>query len=131
MFVASDEAAKAQKPSEEALDVPAAPVPPKCSTVLRLGPTGRLVRRDQLDAALSELCIQPVAVIRAIADQLLGQLVHEPRFERVDDELRFMPLTTCSPHGDWKAMAVCHCHDLGRFAAASNSNLKTPLFAPA
>jgi hypothetical protein len=47
------------------------------------------------------------------------------------DELRFMALTARSPYGDRKAMTVCHCHDLGRFAASSDPNFKAPLFAPA
>jgi hypothetical protein len=42
-----------------------------------------------------------------------------------------MALTTRNPDGDRKTMAVCHCHDLGRFAASSFPNQKTPFFAPA
>jgi hypothetical protein len=42
-----------------------------------------------------------------------------------------MALTARSPHGDRKTMTVCHGHDLGRFAASSDSNLKAPLLAPA
>jgi hypothetical protein len=42
-----------------------------------------------------------------------------------------MALTTSNPCGDRKTIAVCHCHDLGRFAAASDSNARPPFLAPA
>ena len=54
-----------------------------------------------------------------------------PEYERVVDERDFISLTTRNPHGDRKTMAVRHCHELGRFAASSDSNKRTPLFAPA
>ena len=42
-----------------------------------------------------------------------------------------MALTTSNPSGDRKAIAVCHCHDLGRLAASSLSNARSPFLAPA
>ncbi|RYF11325.1 MAG: hypothetical protein EOO40_03530 [Deltaproteobacteria bacterium] len=42
-----------------------------------------------------------------------------------------MALTTRNPCGDKKAMAACHRHALGRFAASSSANHQTPVFAPA
>jgi hypothetical protein len=45
--------------------------------------------------------------------------------------LRFMALTTRNPDGDRKTIAVCHRHDLGRFAASSFPNKRAPFFAPA
>jgi hypothetical protein len=44
------------------------------------------VRRDHLDAHRRELGVERIAVIRAIADQPLRQLLQEPPRERADDE---------------------------------------------
>jgi hypothetical protein len=89
------------------------------------------VRRDHLDSARGELRVEAVAIVRTVPDELFGQCFYESGIERFEDELCFMALTTRNPDGDRKAMAVCHGHDLGRFAAASDPNLKAPLFAPA
>lgn len=93
--------------------------------------TVRLVWSNHLDAHLSELGIECVAVICAIADKTFRELFYESRTERIDDELCFMALATRNPDGDRKTMAVCHCHDLGRLAASSFANKKAPFFAPA
>jgi hypothetical protein len=131
MLVAGDNSTKAHHPGEEPFDVPATAVPAQRSTVLRLVSAIASVRRNHFDPALGELCVERVTVVGLVADQLFGELVEEGSVECVGDEERFMALTTRNPDGDRKAMAVCHRHDLGRFAASSNSNLKTPLFAPA
>jgi hypothetical protein len=89
------------------------------------------MRRNHFDAQRTQLRIERIAVVGLVADEKPRQLLYEPLLERVDDELLLIALTTRNPDGDRKAMAVCHCHDLGRLAAASVSNLKTPLFAPA
>lgn len=126
-----DDAAVAHEPGEEALDLPAPLVPTELPAVLRLLPLGA-IGRDELGAELTlELGVERVAVVGAVADQSLGDFFDEPRVERVDDELALSALTTCNPHGDRKAIAVCHCHDLGRLAAASDPNIRAPLFAPA
>jgi len=111
--------------------VPASTVAAQGPPVLRLGSSSRVVRSNEFDAVITQLGVELVAVVGAIADELFRKRAYESRGKRVVDELRFMALTTRSPDGDRKAMAVCHCHDLGRFAAASDPNIKTPLFAPA
>jgi len=131
MLVTGHDSAEAQYPGKEAFDVPATSVTPQLSPILGLGLTVRTVGRDQLDATLGKLRIEPIAIVRLVADELVRQLLYESRVERFEDELRFMTFTARNPDGDRKAMAVCHCHDLGRFAAASDSNRKAPLFAPA
>ena len=116
---------RGEDPGEEALDVPAALVATKRAAVLgEVHPSG-MVWSDHLDAELLQLGVEGVAVIGAVTDEALGQLLQEPLPERFDDELRFIALTTRNPDGDRKAMAVCHCHDLGRLAASSSSNKRT------
>lgn len=131
MLVSRDEPAKAHHPREESLDVPTAAIAAQRATVLRDAHAVRMVRRDHLDAELRELGVERIAVIGLVADQSLRQRLQESLPKGVDDERRFSSLTTRNPDGERKAMAVCHCHDLGRLAASSDSNLKAPLFAPA
>jgi hypothetical protein len=131
VFVASDEPPEAQHPREEPFDVPPPTIAPQAATILGLALSPRIVRGDHLDAVAAQVVVEFVAVVGAVSDELFGKALYETRGERVVDELRFMPLTTRSPHGDRKTIAVCHCHDLGRFAASSDPNFKTPLFAPA
>jgi hypothetical protein len=90
-----------------------------------------MMGRDQLYVHLAQFDIEPIVVIGTVADESFRKLFYESRSERLKDELRFMSLTTRNPDGDRKTMAVCHCHDLGRFAASSFPNQKTPFFAPA
>lgn len=131
VFIAGDEAAEPHHPGEETLDVPATPVAAEWSSVLREPLPPRVVRRDHLDTELGELRIQRIAIVRTIADEPLRKGLQESSAKGVEDELRFSSLTRRSPDGDRKTMAVCHCHDLGRLAAASFSNIKAPLLAPA
>lgn len=111
--------------------MPTALVAAQLAEVLRLPLSLWVVRGDHLDAHLRELGVERVAVVGGVADQLLGEFVDEASVQRVDDELLLISLTTRNPNGDRKARAVCHCHDLGRLAAASSPNKSAPLFAPA
>ena len=111
--------------------MPAPLVSAKRSTILGEVNSPRVVGRDHLNAHLLQLGVERIAVVSAIADQSSRELFEEASSECFDDELRFMALTTRNPDGDRKTMAVCHCHDLGRFAASSFPNQKTPFFAPA
>ena len=72
-----------------------------------------------------------VAVVGPVTDDALWQPRYESRPEGIEDEGGFMLLTTRNPDSDRKTVAVCHGHDLGRFAASSSSNQSAPLFAPA
>ena len=107
VFVASDESSKAQHPSEEPLDVPPSSIAPQTSTILGLGLSPPVMRRDHLDPVAAQVIVQLVAVVGAIPDEFFGKVLYESRGERVVDELRFMPLTTRSPDGDRKTMTVC------------------------
>ncbi len=68
-------AAEVLKPSEQALDLPAAAVATQLAPVLRcrLLPV-RLVRRDQLDALPSQLRVERVGVVSLITNQTLRSL---------------------------------------------------------
>lgn len=111
--------------------MPASSIPTEWSAVLRFAPSSSVMRRDHLDAKVSKLRVEFVAVVGTVTDEPLGEIIYESGVERVEDKRDFMALTTRNPDGDRKAVAVCHCHDLGRLAASSSSNKSAPLFAPA
>jgi hypothetical protein len=127
----TDQATLAEEPGEEPLDAPAVAVAAQLPAVLCLVLPRREVRRDHLDAHDRQLGVERIAVVGLVADELLRQRLDEAGLQGFNDELLLISLTTRNPNGERKAMAVCHCHDLGRFAAASDPNKRTPLFAPA
>jgi hypothetical protein len=131
LLVPGHEATAPHEPGKEPLDVPATAVAAERTPVLRLATARRVVWRDHLDVSFGELGIQPVAVVGHVADEAFGQSSYEAALERIDDELALSSLTTRNPAGDWKTVAVCHCHDLGRFATSSSPNQSAPLLAPA
>ena len=106
-------------------------IAPQWSPILRFRLSRRIVWCDHLNAHQGQVSVERVAIVGHVADEALGKCSQEALFERPPDKFRFMALTTRNPDGDRKTMAVDHCHDLGRFAASSFANIKTPLFAPA
>src|SRR5258708_2002121 len=72
------------KPREQALDFPTATVAAHHAAILGCLPaTCGVVRSNQLHAeALTNLCIQRIAVVSTVADQALGSLRKETALER-------------------------------------------------
>jgi hypothetical protein len=128
-----DEPTELEEPGEKPLDFPASAIATELAAVLGRGAsTAGAVWRDQpCPYSPADLRVEFVAVVRFVPNHSLGRFLDEATFERFDGELAFMALTTSNPGGDRKTIAVCHCHDLGRFAAASDSNARPPFLAPA
>jgi len=107
-LVSSHKATEVEKPCEQSFNLPAPSVAPERPTVLGLRtPAVAPVRRDQFDASLvPQSRIQRVAVVRAIADQVLGGVFEEALVEGGLHERDFMRRSTCNPGGDRKTRAV-------------------------
>ena len=69
---ADQQASLPLQPGEEPLDEPAALVPPQVAPVLGFQFSGGPVRRDHVHPVLLEVVIQPIAVLRAIANEMFG-----------------------------------------------------------
>ena len=71
VLVASNQATKVVKPSEQAFDFPSSPIPSQRASVLggvfAVAPMGS----DQFDTLLLQLLIQRIGVVRPIPDQAL------------------------------------------------------------
>jgi len=125
-----DEAPIVMKPGKQAFDLPAAPAAPQRAAVLSLGPAIRTVRGDQFDAVGGgQMRVEPVTVVRAVADQSRGEFVEEGCLEGRVDEGDFMRRSTGQVDGERKTMAVANRHDLAAFTAASRANGGAPFFA--
>lgn len=123
------DASKPLQPGEQPLDLPPATVSTKRSTVL-LPLAVALDRRDELDVALTGQGAYVLgAVPRLVADQSRGELIHESSIERSIGEYDVVSVSTRNNDSEWKTIAVCDCHDLGRLACPAFPNVRAPLFA--
>jgi len=86
-LIADHEAAEVTEPGEEALNLPAAPIPTERTPILRLGahPSPAL-RRDHLHPERGQCPIERVRIIRPVADEALRQVSYEAGVERGRDE---------------------------------------------
>jgi hypothetical protein len=132
VFPANDDATKVMKPSEQALDFPAAAITTQTATVLsRVSHANKFMGRDELHTvAFLDTLVQRVAVVSAVADHPLGSFPEETLLKRGFDEFCFMRRSAGHVHGERKTMAVCNCHDFAAFAALCRADTRAPFFAP-
>src|SRR2546426_5024592 len=71
VFVTSNQSAEVLKPSEQALDFPAAAIAPQRTAVLGLHSAIAPLTGDQLDAVLGKIRPERVAVVGFVADEPL------------------------------------------------------------
>lgn len=100
------DASVSEQPRKEAFDVPAATVAAQRSTILSLVGVRRMMRSDELDAALAQSRVELVAVVGGVADQSSRERFGEARFDGLLDEDRLISRTTRNPCGDRKTSAV-------------------------
>ena len=122
-LISYDQALLVEEPSEDSLYLPTSLVAPQRAPVLGLFQVPA-VWGDHLDAPhVVEQHVELVGVVRLVADEPDGQLLHPSLGEGDFDESRFMRASTSSPKVDRKAIAVCNdldfsTHSSVRFASA-------------
>ena len=126
-LISGHESPRVLEPRKEALDLPAAPVPSKRPAVLGEVDPVAAVRGDQLDPAIGEHAVEPVAVIGGIADQALRVVGEKAGVQRLRDEPGFVRRGRGDGNGDRKTSAVCDCHDLGPLSPLGFSDV-APFF---
>jgi hypothetical protein len=131
MFPTADESAEVVKPSEEALDFPAAAVTTQFAAVLSALPAAIvLVGRNESDAMfLQQALVQRIAVVGAVADHSFWLGSRETPRDGRFNQSRFMRRSAGNAAGDRKTMAVCDRHDFAAFATASWADSSAPFFA--
>lgn len=76
-LIPGDESSRILQPGKEAFDFPTAFIAAQGASILReVDPIGPM-RRNQLDAAVGEVLVEPIAVIGGIADESRGILAQE------------------------------------------------------
>ena len=127
---AGDDAAEVVEPSEEALDFPAPTFPAQRPAILGFRATNGVMGRDQFDVVFGrEVVVEPVAVVRPVADQPRREIFEEARGEGGVDEGDFMWRSAGHVDGDRKTMAVANRHDFAALPAASRADGGAPFFA--
>src|ERR1043165_7228189 len=126
----SRHAAEVLEPRPQPLPLPAAPVAPQLPPVLRrrLLPVSA-VRRDQLDAAISQLRVERVGVVSLIPDQAFGLFGDKTLKESFADKGDFMRRSRRRVDGEWKTSIVCHHHEFRAFTPLSLTDGAPPFFA--
>ncbi len=131
IFVSSHQSAEVMQPSEQSLDFPSMSIPAQRPTVLGGGSDPiALVRRDHVDALISKLRIQPIAVVGAITNQSFGSGGDKALLKGSLDKGDFMRRSRRCVDGDRKTSAVCHCHELRTLAPLGLSHCVAPFLAP-
>lgn len=116
------------QPSEQALNFPSALVTTECATVLLAPARAQTpsLRRDQFDVAFfGETISQRFAVPCLVRDQSRRQFFHESRIERSVGEHTVVSGSIINIDSEWKAIAVCNCHDLCRIAGAAPADARS------
>ena len=111
-------------PGEESLDDPTPLVTTQPRTVLsRLANAIGSVRCDYLVVMLATLCIQFVAVVRAIANQIFQSRLDHVEVERQLDQRDLVVIGPMRRDRERQAVTVDDRHDVHAFSAHGRSNL--------
>jgi hypothetical protein len=116
-LIAGHEAPRVLEPREKPFDFPAAPITAQRAPILgEVNPIGTM-GGDQFDPTCREGLVEPIAVIRSVADEPLGIVGQKAGVQGLLDEPRFMRRRRGDGNGERKTSAVCNGHDLGALAA--------------
>jgi len=127
---ARDDAAEVMKPGEEAFDLPAPAIATQRSAILGASAPVWPMRSNQFDVVLGgEMVIEPIAIVRFVADQSVGECLEETRRKGGVDEGDFMRRSAGHVDGERKTMAVANRHDFAPLTASSRADGGAPFFA--
>ena len=133
IFVAHHQASEVIQPGKQALDLPAALIPPEWTAVLSFG-LGSIapMRSNHLHAQLAlKLPIQTVGVIGLVADQPLRGGRDKAPSQSGGNQPHLVWRSAFHVSGDRKTRSVCNCHDLGAFSTLRIADSRAPFFAGA
>lgn len=117
------------KPRKESLHDPASLVSAQAPSVLRLAlPAVGFMRGNHLDALLSKLCVERIAVVRAITDQIIRLGFDHVEVEAQLHECDLMVVGRVRADGQRQSMPINDHHDFHAFAALGLADLIVAAF---
>src|SRR6516164_5646611 len=123
VFPTDEDAALPLNPSKEALHEPASHIAAQPSSILRGRPASvAAMRRDHLDAVLAQLLIEWIAVVGAIADQILGLGLDHVEVEAQLYQPNFVVIGGMRADRERQSMTIHDCHDFHAFSALRRSD---------
>jgi hypothetical protein len=118
------------QPRKQPFDFPSSLIAAQWSAILRGGFLSvRLVRRNHLNALLSQLFVQRVGVVSLITYESFGAFGNKTLKESFSDKGDFMRRSRFRVDREWKTSSVCHCHELRAFTALGLSHFCAPFLA--
>ena len=121
-FPANQQAPLPLEPGKEPLDEPAALVPPQAAAILRLEFPGGSMRRNHVDPVLLEGVIEPITIVGAIANEMLGLDLQHVEVETELHQRDLMMIGRVRPHREWQPMTIHNREDFHAFATAGFSD---------
>src|SRR5689334_12130330 len=130
ILIPRDQTPEVLQPGKQAFNLPTPAIATQAAAILsaRLGAVG-FVRRDQLNALVSQAVVQRVAVIGLIPNQPFGNLVEETTLESGFHKGDFMRCSRRKVNGERNTSTVCHRHELRTLAPLGLSHAEAPFFA--
>lgn len=130
IFAAHRQAAKHEQPGKEPFDFPTPRIASQHSAIPRGHAPVVFVGSDQCHSLLvHELIVRPVAVLRLVADQSIGNIGNAPRFQRGRHQFHLSRRNACCPQGERKTLAARNAHHLGALAPLYFPDASPPFFA--
>lgn len=121
---------KRVQPGEEALHAPSPAVAPQRTAILRRPFPSANVGRDQLDSVLlPEALVEPVRVVRLVADEVLGEFVKKALPQDFFDQLGFVRRSALHRYGERKTVTSGDSDDLRALPTLGRPDGKAPFFA--
>ena len=130
VFPAGDKAAKGVQPSEQPLNLPPSAIAAQLAAVLGATLAPAPVGGDQLDAVLlGELRIEPVGVIRFVADEPGRKLIEEASGQNSFHKPAFGRRSAFDSNGERKTVVRSDSNDFRALAPTGGTDGKPPFFA--
>ena len=130
IFVTHHNSPKVLQPRKQPFNLPAAFITTKFSAVLCFCfPAVGFMRRNQINTAFRQLCVQRIRIIGFVINHQLWSLVGEAFTNGLLDQFDFVRRSTRCVNGERKTKAICHCHELRTFTPLGFSDREAPFLA--
>jgi hypothetical protein len=130
-FISYDKSAEVLQPCKKPFNFSSASIAPQGTSILSFTASLPVWGNHFYAPIFFQFGVEFVAVVGFITDQSFRQFIGKTAVKRVLDQGYFMRRRACHVNGERKTSSVCHCHDLGAFAALGFTNDTAPFFAGA